>query len=193
MKKKIFKITVMFALLFNLVLVPNGIAYATHGAECTSTNICTCTGGQTCWYKDPAYTKKSGTICSNGATTVLYQSQQEKTVSGTYGQVNVELRWGSYCVVNWTRGTVYATTTSTKQFGIKATTTTGYYTTYYVQNGTKIPVGTQQYTDMVDGNVTVTAFAGLRSTTCLGDLDSFGHRTGFSTTCNYPTNASYSG
>lgn len=131
------------------------------------------------------YTYSGGIQCASGATTLVYGNPGKTSSNLTYGQVNVSLRYSSTCKAKWSKGIVYVTTPSTKQFAVKATTSTGYYTTWFMQNSTKIPQGSLIYSDMVNGNgIVVTALAGLRGSLCSGDFVN-GHSTGFSSTCTY--------
>jgi hypothetical protein len=175
---------VILALLVSIVVIPTQVAHAA-----------TCTGGQSCWYKDAAATTRTynGTTkyCSNGAITAVYSSGL--AVNGTSGQVNDELRWSSWCTANWTRGTIYVANQYTYQLGLKASpTNSGYYATKYYYG---VGAGYQNYTWMVDGSSTVWSYSGIGPSRCDGDTDSHGNYTGFSSTCTpqYNPMASYSG
>lgn len=156
-----------------------GISIPTHNVLAD-----TCaTQGQGCWHKDPADTTYGGVYCSTGAVTVLYGGNAGRTASGTSGQVYDELRYSSTCQANWGRGTVYATTAYTYQLGVRVIPDSpyaGYYATEYAQG---VVYGSQYYTNMVNGQVYVTGYAGIGPSACNGDQDSFGDYTGFSSYC----------
>jgi hypothetical protein len=187
---------VIFALFIAGVFVPGKNVYAA-----------SCTGGQSCWDMDPALTTRTRYIngqwvthyCSYGAYTVVYS--YGLTINGSYGQVNVELRYSSWCSTKWTRGTIYVSN-GAKQLGLSATPSTsckqcGYYTTDFQYNSGGLPVGYQRYTNMING-VASTAEAGLLNVLCYGRQDSKGRWTGYpygsgAGQCPYNPYATYTG
>lgn len=188
MNRKYIQLFVVLVLLIVSMLVPTKNAYAAcpYDYGCSTT----CTTGQNCWYKDPAYTTSSGQYCSADVITVA----GSLAVSGTYGQIYDELRWSAHCIANWTRGTVYASNNA-YQMGIRAyPSNSGYYTAWYI---TGVAYGSQKYTLMVDGRYAVRADAGLYGSLCKGAQDSKGRYTGWGGTPNctnlYNPLASYSG
>lgn len=198
MNKKYLHILAILVLLVTGMSIPttNSLAACTDGHACSTT----CTTGQSCWYKDAAYTQSRGPTgtgswkyCSSDALTVA--GSPTTIVSGTYGGVNNELRWSAYCIANWTRGKVATTANGTYQMGIRAVpSNSGYYAAEY---WTSVVVGYQKYTLMVDGNSTVTANTGLYNTLCTGAKDSHNRSTGWGGTPNctnlYSPKASASG
>ena len=177
MSKKYLLFFVILVLFVAEVVIPTKNVYAG-----------SCTGGQNCWDMDAALTTRTKIVngqsvthyCSYGATTVVYSGGL--TINGTYGQVNVELRYSSWCATKWTRGTIYVSN-GAKQLGLEATPSTtphtGYYTTDYqydLVNG--LAAGYQIYTNMING-VTSTAEAGLLNVRCDGTKDSKQRWTGY--------------
>ncbi len=183
-------ITVM--LLIAVVLIPTYSANATV-YNCTPTTPCTCSGGQSCWNKNPQYTYRTigGTsqYCSVGATTVVGSYNQ----GGTNGTVKVEERWSSWCVANWSRGTVVTSISTTKQLGVKAVpigANSGYYSArYYHNGGSQLPVNYYNWSWMVDGSGNDWAYAGINGAICNGSKDSDGQYTGWP--CSYNPLAYY--
>lgn len=181
MKKKVVQVLIAISVLLSSVLVPGTTVYANH-VVCTAAAPCTCTTGQNCFRKDPQHTYNGGISCASGATTLVYGNPGKTSSNLTFGQVNVSLRYSDRCKAKWTKGIVYVTTASTKQFAVR-TDAGGYYTTWFVRNSLVFQ-GAVIYNDMVNGLVSATALAGLRGPICDGNIVN-GHATGFSSTCTY--------
>ncbi len=183
MNKKWLHLTVVLLFLVS-VFLPATNAYAATG---------TCRGGQSCYNKFADQTtfvnssgQDTGILCSADALTVYYGGGPYSK-SGTNGTVYVELRWSSRCTANWTRGTISTANSNSRQLGLKASpSNSGYYTTKYTYSASGYYSGYYDYTKMVDGRYTVTATAGINSTSCSGT-----NNTGFP--CNYNPLASYAG
>lgn len=109
MKNKVIRISLAIALLITASFVP------IHSAQASGS----CSGGQSCWYLDAAITTFSGDgqLCASGAKTVVYPYGLQ--LSGTNGIVQVELRWSARCTANWSRGTIIASNSNTKQLVTK--------------------------------------------------------------------------
>lgn len=189
MKVKTWHILIV-ALLLVATLIPTYTAKATV-YNCTATNPCSCSGGQGCWNRNPQYTYRTinGTTqyCGTNAITVTGSYKQ----SGTNGRVRVEERWSSWCVTNWSRGTVVTSVSTSKQLGVKAVpigANSGYYSARYYR-GSPLPAGYYNWSWMVDGSGYDWAYAGINGTNCNGNTDNDGLDTGWP--CSYNPLAYY--
>lgn len=105
--------------------------------------------------------------CAVNAVTVYYWL--DRSVSGSYGEVETDLRWKSTCIANWARGWVRANNSNTKYLYAKVwekyLPSWNYY--YYIQ-GNPLAVGSYTWTDMVSGADVSVAFAGIAKTSWSG-------------------------
>lgn len=182
MKKNISTIIVLFLFIFSIAMPQGSVA----AASCYAS---------TCFQKNPAtYTNSSGFICSHSSFTYTVSGSFEQT--GTNGKVRVELRYsnpfdpdnGGGCQANWSRATVVTANSSTVQLFAKAnkTSTPSNKHSRYIWGSPTLSAGASIYSFMIDGSVTVTAWAGISATVCSGS-----NNTG--EPCTYNPLISYSG
>jgi hypothetical protein len=99
--------------------------------------------GSGCNGLDPA-----STGCSGGAYTAAYRNG-----TGTWGTVQVQMRYSSSCVANWTRSVSLGSTRY-----IRAVISGGFSDSYEIYGGSA-------YTDMANGYVTNCGSGGMRNST----------------------------
>lgn len=125
--------------------------------------------GTDCRGDDPAIERDDeDVVCSATAYTVYGGNYK----AGENGTVYNELRYSIGCEANWSRATVTANNSGTKNLYARVLEVPNpnwaYY--YYIQ-GNPLSVWSSCYTDMVSGTVTTESFAGISSEAWWGPYD----------------------